>query len=74
MDAGFLCWRTIVQDRRFVVRAQSYVGPHFDGTPGKFGERDTQAYVDMRLHEPLPADMADLAEAYGRAYELVQQG
>lgn len=64
------CRRTIVDDDRFQVCAQSCIQPHEDGTPEKLGTRDSGVLVTLDLRELEPADMADLTVAYGLALEM----
>jgi hypothetical protein len=50
-EAALLCWRTIVDDDRFVVRADSYLGTHEEGTPTRLGMREPGVFVDVRVND-----------------------
>ena len=65
--AALRCMRTIVDDHRFTVRAESLVAAHADGRPDALGEELAGAFVEVHVNELEAADAAELVAAIREA-------
>ncbi len=69
---ALVCQRIIVDDHRFVVRADAYLEPHEDGTPWALGARSFGPYVEVYAALSVE-DGAELAAAILEANAFVRR-